>query len=159
MSNGGNVANYVQTNVSGWICNKNLILCAYANQLGNCTISACDKGYTEPVITTTWAPAKWIPIKKMDYGGDDMNNIDNKLEMIEELREMLEDCQIKLDNIDNTIIDREISNNTTKTLKELAQPLVDWLYINGTPHSTILIDMRHAELLDGTEACTFELRD
>ena len=44
-------------------------------------------------------------------------------------------------------------------LKELAQPLCDWLNKNGTPHDTIIVTQAHVEALCGMGAAPFELLD
>jgi len=49
--------------------------------------------------------------------------------------------------------------NKSNKLMELCKPLVEYLYKNGTPHSTIIVTQRDAELLSGEVACVFELRD
>ncbi len=44
-------------------------------------------------------------------------------------------------------------------LKELAQPLCDWLNKNGTPHDTIIVTQAHVEALCGMGVAPFELLD
>ena len=44
-------------------------------------------------------------------------------------------------------------------LKKAAEPLLDFLYKYGTPHSRIIVEMDGAELVSGDVACRFELRD
>lgn len=39
-----------------------------------------------------------------------------------------------------------------KSFEEVARPLIKWLCENANPHSTIIIDSTHAELLSGDQA-------
>lgn len=43
--------------------------------------------------------------------------------------------------------------------KALTQPLVDYLYENGTPHDCIIVTQTSAEYLQGQTAVPFEPRD
>ena len=52
-----------------------------------------------------------------------------------------------------------MTDQQLKEFRELTQPLCDWLYINGSPHHTIIIDEVHAELVAGEMAIEFHLRD
>ena len=44
-------------------------------------------------------------------------------------------------------------------LKQAAQPLVDYIYKYGSPHSKIIVEMDKAEMVSGDCACKFEVRD
>ena len=44
-------------------------------------------------------------------------------------------------------------------LKELAQPLCDYLYEKGTPHDSIIITQEGVQHLQGHRAAPFEIRD
>ena len=44
-------------------------------------------------------------------------------------------------------------------LQKAAQPLVDYLYKYGSPHSKIIVEMDNAEMVSGDCACKFEVRD
>lgn len=46
-----------------------------------------------------------------------------------------------------------------RELQEAAQPLVDYLYKYGSPHSKIIVEMDNAEMVSGDCACKFEMRD
>jgi len=43
-------------------------------------------------------------------------------------------------------------------LQELAKPIVDWLYTNGSPHSIVIIDQISAQLMHGALGVHFEPR-
>lgn len=43
--------------------------------------------------------------------------------------------------------------------KKLCEPLVDFIYKHGSPHSKIIIEMDGAEFIDGTIGVPFEIRD
>lgn len=57
--------------------------------------------------------------------------------------------------------EEEIKRSTEKMeeFKKLTQPISDWLYKNGTPHDTVLIQQANAELLCGEMGVPFELKD
>lgn len=44
-------------------------------------------------------------------------------------------------------------------LKELAQPLCDYLYDNGCPHDIIVVTQEYVEMLSGVKCEKFEFRD
>lgn len=44
-------------------------------------------------------------------------------------------------------------------LQKAAQPLVDYLYKYGSPHSKIIVEMDNAEMVSGDFVCKFEVRD
>ena len=43
--------------------------------------------------------------------------------------------------------------------KKLCEPLVDFIYKHGSPHSKIIIEMDGAEFVDGSFAVPFEVRN
>ena len=51
------------------------------------------------------------------------------------------------------------SKLTHEELKQAAQPLVDILYKYYNPHTAIIIQMDHVEILEGDMVVSFEVRD
>jgi len=44
----------------------------------------------------------------------------------------------------------------TKTFKDIVLPVIEWLAKNKHPHTTIIIDSTHAELVEGVECVNTE---
>lgn len=44
-------------------------------------------------------------------------------------------------------------------LKNLSQPLLDWIYQNGCPHDLIIIDIKGITFLNSKYFCPYETRD
>lgn len=41
-------------------------------------------------------------------------------------------------------------------LREVAKPLVEYIRANYHPHTTVIVDCNHAEVLEGVEVAKFE---
>jgi len=52
-----------------------------------------------------------------------------------------------------------INEDTFKELKEAAQPVLDFLYKYGDPHTTVVIEMCHVNVVQGEMGMPLDIRD